>query len=158
MKEMTSSNPSLCIVISKSRMASTRMHSDSGSRTDSFTVFLGERYKEFESEKIIDYPCPRIADFGLAKLASFPDRDNNPLTYQRGTRTWYPPELRRRHFRQSSAFGEFSLFPAPRSCDFTNNVLHEDPFAARYPPGVPRSSEYGNPLKGRHRIGPEANL
>jgi len=38
-----------------------------------------------------NYPLPKVADFGLAKLTAYSDNGNSPRQFLQGTRLYFPP-------------------------------------------------------------------
>jgi hypothetical protein len=58
-------------------------------------VFLANEKKEngpaSEFYYFPNYPMPKMADFGLAKLTTYGDNDNSPGPFKQGTRPYYAP-------------------------------------------------------------------
>lgn len=58
-------------------------------------VFLGnEKQKDGPASEFYyfpNYPLPKMADFGLAKLTAYSDNGNSPGPFSQGTRLYLPP-------------------------------------------------------------------
>ena len=58
-------------------------------------VFLGnEKQKDGPVSEFYyfpNYPLPKVADFGLAKLTAHGDNGNSPRQFFQGTRLYFPP-------------------------------------------------------------------
>ena len=95
-----------------------------------------------------NYPVPKIADFGLARLTAYSDNDNHPRGFFRGTRQYYAPVRTRQSLikRGTLIFDrKFELTGYHIGMDGSTGLLYGHPASPTVHESIPGSLNIGSP-------------